>query len=117
MRPYAGSLTVGGIALLLSGAITLAFPQVVRYLLDAAFIKASASTLNRIAVFLLALFAVQGVLNYVQVKLLTSVAEKVIAKLREDLFSHLVRLSPGFFTERRSGEPAGSPPTSRSCSR
>ena len=104
MRPYAGSLVVGGIALLLSGAITLAFPQVVRYLLDAAFIKASAGTLNRIAIFLLALFAVQGVLNYVQVKLLTTVAEKVIAKLREDLFSHLVRLSPGFFTERRSGE-------------
>ncbi len=104
MRPYVGSLLVGGIALFLSGAITLAFPQVVRYLLDAAFVKASAGALNRIAVFLLVLFALQGVLNYVQVKLLTTVAEKVIAKLREDLFSHLVRLSPGFFTERRSGE-------------
>ncbi len=104
MRPYAGNLFIGGLALLLSGAITLAFPQVVRYLLDAAFVKASAGLLNRIAIFLLALFAVQGVLNYVQVKLLTTVAEKVIARLREDLFSHLVRLSPGFFTERRSGE-------------
>jgi subfamily B ATP-binding cassette protein MsbA len=28
----------------------------------------------------------------------------VIAQLREDLFAHLVRLSPGFFTERRTGE-------------
>ena len=104
MRPYRWNLVVGGIALLLSGAITLAFPQVVRYLLDAAFIKASASALNRIAVFLLALFAIQGLLNFLQVWLLTSVAERVIAKLREDLFAHLVRLSPGFFTERRSGE-------------
>ena len=104
MRPYTGKLVMGGIALLLSGAITLAFPQVVRYLLDAAFIKSSASSLNRIAIFLLALFAVQGLLNFLQVWLLTSVAERVIAKLREDLFAHLVRLSPGFFTERRSGE-------------
>jgi ATP-binding cassette, subfamily B, bacterial MsbA len=28
----------------------------------------------------------------------------VIAKLREDVFAHLVHLSPGFFTERRTGE-------------
>jgi subfamily B ATP-binding cassette protein MsbA len=36
--------------------------------------------------------------------LLTAVAERIIAKLRDDLFAHLVRLSPGFFAERRSGE-------------
>jgi subfamily B ATP-binding cassette protein MsbA len=28
----------------------------------------------------------------------------VIAAIREDLFAHLVRLSPGFYTERRTGE-------------
>jgi len=28
----------------------------------------------------------------------------VIAKLREDVFAHLVHLSPGFFTDRRTGE-------------
>ncbi|HEY9517098.1 MAG TPA: ABC transporter transmembrane domain-containing protein [Gemmatimonadaceae bacterium] len=104
MRPYTWSLVAGGVALLASGAITLAFPQVVRYLLDAAFVKASASSLDRIALFLVGLFAIQGLLNFFQVWLLTSVAERVIAKLREDLFAHLVRLSPGFFTERRSGE-------------
>jgi subfamily B ATP-binding cassette protein MsbA len=38
------------------------------------------------------------------VLLLRSTAVLVIARLREDLFAHLVRLSPGFFTERRTGE-------------
>jgi subfamily B ATP-binding cassette protein MsbA len=104
MQPYAGSLIVGAIALLLSAAIGLAFPLIVRNLLDAAFIKSSARTLDRIALVLIGLFAIQGLLNFLQVWLLTSVAEKVIAKLREDLFAHLVRLSPGFFTERRTGE-------------
>ncbi len=52
----------------------------------------------------MAVFAVQGLLNFVQVFLLTSATERVIARLRGDLFAHLVRLSPGFFAERRTGE-------------
>ena len=82
----------------------LAFPQVVRELLDAAFTRHDRSLLNRISIGLIALFALQGVMNFVQVYLLTSTTERVVAALREDVFAHLVRLSPGFFAERRSGE-------------
>ncbi len=92
------------VCLIASASIALAFPQIVRHLLDAAFISADATLLNRIALGLLILFALQGVLNFVQVYLLTSTSELVIAQLRQDLFAHLVRLSPGFFTERRTGE-------------
>ena len=104
VRPHAGRLAIALVCLLASASIALAFPQVVRHLLDAAFIDENSSLLNRIALGLLALFAVQGMLNFVQVYLLTSTAERAIAKLREDLFAHLVHLSPGFFTERRTGE-------------
>ena len=90
--------------LVASASIALAFPQIVRHLLDAAFISADATLLNKIALGLVILFAVQALLNFVQVYLLTSTSELVIAQLREDLFAHLVRLSPGFFTERRTGE-------------
>ena len=84
-----------------SGSI---FPQVVRHLLDAAFQQHDRALLDRIALGLIALFALQGVMNFIQVYLLTSTTERVIAALREDVFAHLVRLSPGFFTERRTGE-------------
>ncbi len=104
IRPYIWRLTLAFICLLGSASIALAFPQIVRHLLDAAFISADASLLNRIALGLLVLFAIQAALNFVQVYLLTSTSELVIAQLREDLFAHLVRLSPAFFTERRTGE-------------
>jgi subfamily B ATP-binding cassette protein MsbA len=97
-------LTVAFVCLIASASIALAFPQIVRHLLDAAFIEADAGLLNKIAVGLLVLFAIQAALNFVQVYFLTSTSELVIAQLREDLFAHLVRLSPGFFTERRTGE-------------
>jgi len=95
---------VAFVCLVASASIALAFPQIVRHLLDAAFISANGDLLNKIALGLLALFAIQALLNFVQVYFLTSTSELVIAQLREDLFAHLVRLSPGFFTERRTGE-------------
>ncbi|HTL96603.1 MAG TPA: ABC transporter transmembrane domain-containing protein [Gemmatimonadaceae bacterium] len=104
MRPYRVQIALASVALLVSAGITLAFPLVVRYLLDAAFVRASAPALNRIALVLVGLFAAQALLNFGQVWVLTAAAERIIAKLRDDLFAHLVRLSPGFFTERRSGE-------------
>jgi subfamily B ATP-binding cassette protein MsbA len=92
------------VCLVVAAAVGLAFPQVVRTLLDAAFQRHDRRLLDRIALMLVALFALQGVMNFVQVYLLTSTTERVVAALREDVFAHLVRLSPGFFTERRSGE-------------
>ncbi|HKV50206.1 MAG TPA: ABC transporter transmembrane domain-containing protein [Gemmatimonadaceae bacterium] len=104
MRPYRVQIALASVALLASAGITLAFPLVVRYLLDAAFVRANAPALNRIALILVGLFAAQGLLNFGQVWVLTAAAERIVAKLRDDVFAHLVRLSPGFFTERRSGE-------------
>jgi len=104
LKPYAGRLAIAGVCLLGAAAVGLAFPTVVRFLLDAAFETRDRALLDRVALLLVGLFAVQGVLNFVQVFLLTSTAERVVARLREDLFAHLVRLSPGFFAERRTGE-------------
>jgi subfamily B ATP-binding cassette protein MsbA len=104
IRPYAGRLAVCAVCLVVAAGVGLAFPLVVRYLLDAAFQQRDRATLDRIAVGLILLFALQGAMNFVQVYLLTGTSERVIAKLRVDVFAHLVRLSPGFFTERRTGE-------------
>jgi len=104
IRAHRGRLGVAAICLLVAAAVGLIFPQVVRHLLDAAFQRHDRALLNRIALGLLGLFALQGVMNFVQVFLLTSTTERVVAGLRQDVFAHLVRLSPGFFTERRTGE-------------
>ncbi|MEP6990574.1 MAG: ABC transporter transmembrane domain-containing protein, partial [bacterium] len=104
LRPYTGQLVVCAVCLLVAAAVGLAFPQVVRKLLDAAFQQHDRHLLDRIAIALVLAFALQGVMNFIQVYLLTGTAERVIAKLREDVFAHLIRLSPGFYTERRTGE-------------
>ena len=104
LKPYRGALAIATICLILSSAAGLAFPRVVQYLLDAAFVRGDRRVLDRIALGLFGLFAAQAVLNFIQVYFLSATGERVIAGLRKELFAHLVRLSPGFFAERQSGE-------------
>ncbi len=104
IKPHLSRLLAALACLLVSVAIALAFPQIVRHLLDAAFVQGSSSLLDKIALGLVALFAIQALLNFAQVYLLTITSERIIASLRRDLFAHLITLSPGFFTEQRTGE-------------
>jgi subfamily B ATP-binding cassette protein MsbA len=104
VRPHASRIFGALICLLISVGIGLAFPQIVKHLLDAAFVQHDSHLLDRIALGLIGLFAIQAVLNFSQVYLLTITSERIVATLRRDLFAHLIRLSPGFFTERRTGE-------------
>jgi subfamily B ATP-binding cassette protein MsbA len=104
VRPYTSRLVVAFLFLVVAAAAGLVFPAVLRYLLDAAFELKDRRALDRIALGLLGVFAVQAVANYVQVFLLSSSTERIVAALREQTYAHLIRLSPAFFTERRTGE-------------
>ncbi|MBA4160472.1 MAG: ABC transporter ATP-binding protein, partial [Gemmatimonadetes bacterium] len=100
LRPHAGALAIAGVLLLLTSAIGLAFPRVVGYLLDAAFVDGNAGLLDRIALGLAGLFLLQAIFQFGQTYLISATGERVIGQLREDLFSHLVTLPPAFFAER-----------------
>ena len=102
--PYTTPLVLAGVLMLCSVGIGLAFPLVVRELLDAAFLAEDPAVLNRIAIGLFLLFAVLAVINFSQSYLTASVSEKVVADLRRDIFGALVYQPPGFFANRRVGE-------------
>ncbi len=102
--PYRTPLVLAGVLMLCSVGIGLAFPLVVRELLDAAFLAEDSAVLNRIAIGLFILFAVLAVINFSQSYLTASVSEKVVADLRRDIFGALVYQPPGFFANRRVGE-------------
>ena len=104
IRPYRFALVGAAVLMLMSTGVGLAFPLIVRELLDAAFLANDSGLLNRVALGLLGLFGVQAVVNFGQSYLTASVSERVVADLRRDLFSSLVHQPPGFFASRRVGE-------------
>jgi subfamily B ATP-binding cassette protein MsbA len=85
-------------------AIGLAFPMVVKELLDSAFLVGDPRLVDAIALGLLGLFALQAIINFFQSYLTASTSERVVAALRNDLFQSLVHQPPGFFDTRRVGE-------------
>jgi ATP-binding cassette, subfamily B, bacterial MsbA len=104
VKPFRPSLYIAAVLLLFSTAVGLAFPLVVRELLDAAFLRGDGKLLNTIALGLLGLFLIQAFVNFTQSYLTASVSERVVAGLRKDVFGALVQQSPGFFDSRRVGE-------------
>ncbi len=104
LGPYRWALIWTTLLILLGTAIGLAFPLVVRELLDAAFLAGDQALLNQVALFLIGLFFFQAVVNFGQSYLAASVSERVIADLRRDLFQKLIGQPPGFFSRKRVGE-------------
>ena len=104
LRPYRARLALAFVCLTIAAAAGLVFPLVLRFLLDAAFELKDRTALDRVALILLGVFAVQATMNFSQVFLLSSTTERIIATLRERTFAHLIHLSPAFFTEQRTGE-------------
>jgi len=104
LRPHVPSLLLATLMLVASTALGLAFPYVVGKIFDGSFLRSNPGALNRIALGLFLLLTLQAVANFVQSYTLSVTGERVIAKLRKDLFGHLLTLPPAFFADRRTGE-------------
>jgi len=104
LAPYKTPLSAAAVLLLAATGIGLAFPLVVRELLDSAFLAGDATLVNLIALGLLGLFAVQAVINFAQSYLTASTSERFVATLRQDLFRALIHRPAAFFDTHRVGE-------------
>ncbi|MEZ5789330.1 MAG: ABC transporter transmembrane domain-containing protein [Nitratireductor sp.] len=90
--------------LLLATGTTLTLPLAVRRMMDIGFSNNNAAFINNyfgMLVIIAALLAIASACRYYFVIWL---GERVVSDLRADVFSHVTRLSPGFFDTAKSGE-------------
>jgi ATP-binding cassette, subfamily B, bacterial MsbA len=105
VRPYRTLLIIALIATAVSSLLGLVFPNVVGQLIDRALQQTKDTTnLDRLALGLLGIFALQAVFSYLNTSLLVRVGQGVVADLRKALFSHLMGLPVRFFENRKTGE-------------
>ena len=103
-RPHWRRLVAALVLSLLGAGITLVIPLGLRALLDAVFQNGDRSLLDTLALSLLGLFVVQTALSFAGSYLLAWVGERIIADLRQAIYTHLHRLGLRFFTGGRIGE-------------
>ena len=101
--PQRGKYFLGLFFLFLTGISALLFPKLIGDMVDSAD-SAVLADIDRIAIFLLILFALQAVFSYFRIYLFVNVTEHVLAQLRRDTYDRLIRLPMTFFSKNRIGE-------------
>ncbi len=103
-RPEWPMLIVATFSLLVASLMNLAYPQVIQMMIDAVREKGDLSSLNQTGVLLVIMFVVQSLFVALRAGLFTIAGERVVARLRGDLFSAFLRQDVAFFDSSRTGE-------------
>ncbi|MGK4003987.1 ABC transporter transmembrane domain-containing protein [Sorangium sp. So ce1036] len=104
-RPELGRLALGTLFLGVGSAVSLLFPQAIRVFIDGALGPGGpAEVVDRTALWLVGLILVQAVAVALRYVLFATAGERVVARLRADLFAHLLQQETAFFDRRRTGE-------------
>ena len=103
-RPELASLIVGTGALAIASAITLSYPVIVQHIVDGIVGGGGGELVNRATMLLLVLFLIGSAFGALRAWLFTVAGERVVARLRQALYTSIVGQEVAFFDERRTGE-------------
>lgn len=109
-RPELLTLSLATVSLIVSAGLGLVYPQAIRVIMDALAgaargnVQGGQRVITQAALGLLGVFAVQGVFSALRAYLFTLAGERVVARLRRDLYTAILRQEIAFFDEQRTGE-------------
>ena len=103
-RPFRVHMAVALVSLLAASACSLAMPQVLRRLVDAALTGRDGAQVNSIMLTLIAVLASQVCFGFLKTYLLSVTSERIVADIRVQLSHVLLGQSAGFYTTRSVGE-------------
>jgi subfamily B ATP-binding cassette protein MsbA len=104
LRPHVPALIVGTVLAVVVAAMEGSIAWLVKPAMDDVFIRRDERMLKLIPLLFLAAYIAKGLARYGQSYLMASIGERVIARLRRDLYAHLQRMSLSFFTSRHTAE-------------
>jgi ABC transporter fused permease/ATP-binding protein len=103
-RPELPLLSAATVALLVSSGMALAYPAVIRELVDVVAESGDRAALDRSVVLLVATFLIQAGFGMLRSWWFTVAGERVVTRLRRQLFASIIRQDVAFFDEVRTGE-------------
>ena len=104
LRPHLPALIIGTLLAVVVAAMEGSIAWLVKPAMDGVFIRRDETMLKIIPLLFLAAYAAKGLARYGQSYLMAAIGERVIARLRRDLYAHLQRMSLAFFTSHHTAE-------------
>lgn len=99
IKPFRVKFSIGFFFLLITMVASLAFPKLLSDLMSA-----SQENLGSRVALLAGVLVFQAVAGFFRILIFVDVTEKSLAKIRQDVYTHLIRLPMSFFSEKRVGE-------------
>jgi len=104
LRSHVPALLVGSALAIVVAAMEGAIAWLVKPAMDDVFIRRDTAMLRLIPLLFLGVYVCKGLARYGQSYLMAAVGERVIATLRQDLYTHIQRMPLSFFTSRHTAE-------------
>jgi ABC transporter fused permease/ATP-binding protein len=103
-KPERRSLLLGTLFLIIGSGMGLLYPQAIRVIIDSALQQGQRELIDGAALVMGVIFLIQAVAVALRQYLFTVSGERVVTRLRQDLFSSILGQEIGFFDTRRTGE-------------
>ena len=104
LNRYRGKAVLALIALIVAAAATLIVPVAARRVIDNGFTAANVILVNQYFAVMMAVVALLALGSAVRFYYVMWLGERVVADIRDALFSHLLKLNPGFYEVQKTGE-------------
>src|SRR5579871_285506 len=107
VKPYRWLFAGGLLFIALSSVTTMAFPYLLKQLIDSA--NNSSKTIfhftpGNIALTMIVVLAVQMFFSFMRIYVFTNVGENALADMRKDIYQRMITMPMEFFAQRRVGE-------------
>ena len=104
LRNYRKQAIFALIALIVASTATLVVPIAVRRVLDQGFNAANIALVNQYFLVMFAVVAMLAAGSAIRLYYVTWIGERVVADVRDALFSHLMTLTPHFYETQKTGD-------------
>lgn len=103
-RPYLRGVIAGLALVVIGNVFTIAGPFLLKLAIDGITVSLSREVILTYALLIVAAAVLSGITRYGMRQLLNSISRSIETDLRNDLFRHLLRLSPEFYDRWRTGD-------------
>ena len=103
-RPEFKTLVIAGFFLAVASICQLAFPQVIRNMVDVALQAKDLNKINQIILLILVVFTLQAVASTIRYYLFTMAGERIVQRLRRNLYTAILQQEIAFFDFNKTGE-------------
>ncbi len=103
LKPYAGRMVIGLLALLVAIAFELSYPKAIGYFIDNSVVLNDSDWIAAMAILMILAIAIHAVAIMVRYYIFISTGSIIVTKLRQSLFGAIIRQEVAFFDSNNVG--------------